>query len=544
MDKITDVRCPGCGAPAYFDIVEQTYLCRYCGGRVGIGEVLREKQGFRALRTEKLKSSVKSFKLLSACCEGCGAAVVFEENEALSECAFCGRSVVRTAYLDTDGLPESVIPFSVTIEEAAEALQAWCRDNKGKREAKKLQKLISKLKGYYLPYELVRGPVHMQVSRMKGSAVYDCEGYLSDEFVNRSAQLDNLLLDGMEPFDTEQMTDFDFAYVAGHRVKISDISDSALERRVSDEAAAAYTPAVRKILETNAVSISADAGDAMRYPVLLPVYYICEGSLMATVNGQTGKVSVRAEKESHYHFAPWWLKAFAATLILAGAAFGACYLFGMDITGALLLTGMLGFFFFVVTLCVYSDTAKNKFSVESGRRIYTSGEQTFRHERGGPVQSESILKRKAAKPVFFCKINGIRQPAELRFTTPIRVLSMLLLSAAALFLPVIFALIINGFDFSRINLGGSAVWFCIFVPVVPIFLLKFGIVQLHYHPWIYYRTETGRRKRYRGDKKGFKINSDTIKTILIAVFVPPVSLAVWFAIICFCVMVYLTAGFG
>ena len=56
---------------------------------------------------------------------------------------------------------------------------------------------------------------------------------------------------------------------------------------------------------------------------------------------------------------------------------------------------------------------------------------------------------------------------------------MILLSIVALFLPVIIALFLTGFDFQKINLGGSAVWFCIAVPVVPIYLLKFGIVELH-----------------------------------------------------------------
>ena len=56
---------------------------------------------------------------------------------------------------------------------------------------------------------------------------------------------------------------------------------------------------------------------------------------------------------------------------------------------------------------------------------------------------------------------------------------MILLSIVALFLPVIVALFLTGFDFQKINLGGSAVWFCIAVPVVPIYLLKFGIVELH-----------------------------------------------------------------
>ena len=108
---------------------------------------------------------------------------------------------MRTEYLDTKGLPESVIPFALTEDEARRRLAEWCDKNKGRPEAKKLRDLLPQLKGFYLPYELVRGPVHTKVARMDGGSTYRCEGFMNDEFINRSRQLDNLLLDGMEPFD-------------------------------------------------------------------------------------------------------------------------------------------------------------------------------------------------------------------------------------------------------------------------------------------------------------------------------------------------------
>ena len=118
---------------------------------------------------------------------------------------------------------------------------------------------------------------------------------------------------------------------------------------------------------------------------------------------------------------------------------------------------------------------------------------------------------------------------------------MILLSLTAMFLPVIIALILTGFDFGKINLAGSAVWFCLAVPVVPIYLLKFGIVELHDRPWIYIVSKDGKKKRYRQ-----KPNPKDIKYMLLgflkALFIPPISLAVWFGIISFFVMVYLTAG--
>ncbi len=540
-NRITDIHCPQCGASAAFDIVKQKYVCSYCGGTVGITEAQREKQGFRDLQREKLRASVKKYRLFCTSCSGCGAEVVFEENEALSNCAFCGRSLVRTQYLNSNNMPESVVPFGITEQEARERLKDWCGKNRGKQEAKMLLPLIPELKGFYLPYEMVRGPVHMRVSRMDAESVYRCEGFMEDTFVNCSRQLDNLLLDGMEPFDLKALKEFEFGYAAGHHVKIPDVGGKDLEQRICREVEDCYTPAVRKSLETKAVRIVASVESAVTMPVLLPVYYVCKGDLMAAVNGQTGKVSVRALKDSHYYFLPWWFKAIFVTLLLCGTCFGAFSLFGMNLGGSLFITAPLGFFFFVVVLCVYSDTTRNNFSVVSGRKIFTSGKETFRRDNGKLVLRKEILEKKTVPPVFFSKIDGKDRPVVMRFTTPYRVVRMLLLSVIALFLPVIAALILNGFDLHALNLGGSAVWFCIAVPVVPIYVLKFGIVELHDRPWIYTISKDGKKRRYH-KKLEWKDVRSMIAGILKALFLPPVSLAVWFGIFSFIAMVYLTAG--
>ena len=541
VNPITDIHCLQCGAPAKFDIVKQLYVCGHCGGKVGIGEAQEEKLGFRNRQRDRLRESVKKYRLFRTSCSGCGAEVVFEENEALSSCAFCGRNLVRTEYLDPKDMPESVIPFGITEKEAAEKLRDWCRMNRNKPEARKLLPLIPELKGFYLPYMLVRGPVHLTVSRMDSDRSYKCEGFMENAFVNCSEQLDNLLLDGMEPFNEKELREFDLAYVAGQRVKIPDIGPANLKWRIREEVAECYTPAVRKTLETKAVEISPSIDSVVELPVLLPVYYICRDDLMAAVNGQTGKVSVRALKESHYYFLPWWSKAIFTTLLLSGVSYGALCLFGMNAESRLLITGILGFFFAVVLLCLYSDTRKNSFSVESGRKIFTSGKETFHRERGKLVRSEEILERKTVPPVFFLPVDGKEQPVDLKFTSPVRVLRMILLTVTALFLPVILALILTGFNFSKINLGGSAVWFCIAVPVVPIYLWKFGIVELHDRPWIYTVSEDGKKRRYRKRWRP-RITRTTVHSVLRALFVPPLSLAVWFGILGFITIVYLTAG--
>ncbi len=540
-ERITDIHCPNCGSPARFDIVHQDYGCPHCGSRVGIDEAQKQTQGFRRMRIGHLQQTRDSFRLFQASCGGCGAEVVFDENEAVSTCAFCGRALVRSEYLKAEELPENVIPFAVTLPEARQQLRQWCQQNRSKKEARELRKLVDDLKGFYLPYQLIRGPVHMKVSRMDGFRAYRCEGFINDEFVNCSSQLDNLLLDGMEPFDFKDLKGFDFGYVAGQQVRIPDIGQQTMEERARKEAGEIYSPAIRKTLESRAVEVAADVSDAMRLPVLLPVYDICHDQLIGAVNGQSGKVAVRSLKKKKYYFLPWWLKAIIATVAFSLISFLVFRAFGMNSGESLYITGILALFFIIVILCLYSDTVHNRFIVESEYDVHTSGQKTFKREYGKLVLSDRVLERKIIPPVYFENLDGENKPVILRFTTPLRIARMVLLCFVALFLPVICALLINGFDFEKLSLGGSAAWFCIAVPVVPVYLLKFGIVELHEKPWIYVIDEKGRKKRHR-QKLKINIKRETVTMVLRALFVPPVSLAVWFGIISFIVMVYLTAG--
>ena len=537
--RITDIHCLKCGAPAAFDIVSQKYVCSYCGSSVGIQEAVQVKQVFRKIQRDKNRNTITEYSLFHAECTGSGADIVFEENEALADCPFCSRALVRKEYLNAENMPECIIPFAVTPEEAEQLLLDWC-GNSRKPEARQLKNLSGRMTGIYLPYELIEGPVSLTAERMDGSREYRCEGYIREEFVNRSRQLDNILLDGMEPFDTSAMKEFDFAYAAGQRIKTADLPEDALEKRIREEVSLSYTPAVRKVLQTKAVQTDAFVSGVIRLPVLLPVYYIADGELMAAVNGQTGKVSVRALKKTKYYFLPWWLKAAGATMILSLLLFGALCLFGMNAQESMAVSGMTGFFFLIVTMCLYSDTQHNDFAVESGREIYTSGEKTFVRERGRLVLRDKILERKAGEPVFFETLDGKNVPVELRFATVPRILYMLLTAAAVIFLPVIIALFLNGFDFRRLTLGGSAVWFCITVPVVPIVFLKYGAAELYSNPWIYEIRDDGTRKRYR-KKPDISFMKTILPDLLENLYTPPQCFGIWACIGVFCFMCWLTA---
>ena len=273
------------------------------------------------------------------------------------------------------------------------------------------------------------------------------------------------------------------------------MDDRTLLSRINTEVSADYAPTVRKTLETKAVDVYAYSDNALRMPVLMPVYYISSGETMAAVNGQTGKVSVRAERVSHYYFVPWWLKAILSTLIICGVSYAAFRLFGMTPGESVYITGLLAIVWAIITLCTYSDTVHNSFRVESERKIFTSRGGSFRRTDSGLVQDKNEMRKQVVRPVFYEKIDGVMKPVLLKFTSPLRIAHTAGLSLFVLFLPVIIALFLNGFDFQRLELGGSAVWFCIFVPVIPVYILKFARIELYERPWIYLLSPDGSRKK-------------------------------------------------
>lgn len=524
IGKLYDIHCPSCGAPAYYDIRTRMYNCSYCGNRVGIDRAKSEHKGFREISKKKMRESIKKFTLQKASCTGCGAQVVFETGEAVANCAFCGRSLVRKAFVNPDIIPELIVPFAITPTEAQDILADWCNKNKWKKEARAIREKIQDLKGFYLPYELVRGPVSCSVFRIEGGSVYDCGGFIDEVFVNCSKKLDNQLLDAMEPYDLDELQEFDFSYIAGHQVKTGDIFEDELIRRIDIEVGEDYKPVIQKTLETKAVGVNVSCKNVLRMPVLLPVYYLAFDGYMAAVNGQTGRVSVRACKESKYLILPWWIKAILATIAgTAGVALG-MFLFGAERDLILGASGCLALVLVFVFFAAYSQQREETYGLETYRKVF---------------HSKTELKKPVTKPVFFMNIAGKIQEVEIRFTTVLRVIRALAITLAVVFLPVILALIINGFNFSILNLGGSAVWFCIAVPLAPVFLIKYGRMDIYDNPWIYMIGENGQKKRYKPkrDKADMREMIDFIKEW----FKPPLLWLTLFILLLFGTMVYLTA---
>ena len=122
-----------------------------------------------------------------------------------------------------------------------------------------------------------------------------------------------------------------------------------------------------------------------------------------------------------------------------------------------------------------------------------------------------------APPAFYMPIQGKDRAVDRRFTTPLRLLLMVLIPLFVVFLPLILGFLFNGLSFRGLTVGGAAVWLCITVPLAPVFMLKFGRLELYEHPVIHYRADDGRRKRFRPARSRQKA-WDTVKAFVFSPF--------------------------
>ena len=296
------IYCRNCGAPAGFDILHQTYRCPSCGEITGIQEAKKSVYEWRELQKKNTEARFDGQNLEEHDCPSCGARLVFKPGEASETCDFCGSRLISRELTDPGQLPELIIPFFITPEEARKRLLDWGHTHENTPEGRSVVSNMNRFHGCYLPYQIVRGPVRGTVTREGNSRKYQCAGYLKGTTVHTSSQLDNLVLNEMEPFDWSAARPFEYGYIAGQNVKLSDISDAQTDDRIREEPAGDFLPEVERVMQSSGVKVETETGDMYAVSALLPVYFIKSGKLTAVMNGQTGRIAVSKDRKKETRF--------------------------------------------------------------------------------------------------------------------------------------------------------------------------------------------------------------------------------------------------
>ena len=141
------------------------------------------------------------------------------------------------------------------------------------------------------------------------------------------------------------------------------------------------------------------------------------------------------------------------------------------------------------------------------------------------------------EPMFFEDIDGERTRVRIRFTSVGRTIKMIALGLVVMFLPVIVAFVLSGFDYQNLDVGGSAVWLCIFVIVVPAYFIKMGRIDIYENPYVYRIDDNGRSHKVRT-----KSRTVTVMDVVKALFSPGFIVAGLALVLFFVMSVYLVMG--
>ena len=302
MSAIT-YKCPNCDGGLIFDPESGKYACEYCLSIFTQDELTADTQSAEAALIYR--------------CPSCGAEIITDETTAATYCFYCHNPIVLEGKLSGEYLPDGIIPFKITKDEAVEKFHEWIQKKKFVARGFYSRKNIEKMSGVYFPYWLYDCVTN---STMNGTArdvrvwragdleytetkIYaiDRGGEISYKNLPKTAlqKAQNAMLKGIFPYEFGALEKFHMGYLSGFQAEKRDIDKSTLSRDIHDEIQKYAEKCMRNTVSGH-TSFSVEtqnhtiAKEEFKY-TLLPVWvmtYRQSGNQVYyfAMNGQTGEI--------------------------------------------------------------------------------------------------------------------------------------------------------------------------------------------------------------------------------------------------------------
>lgn len=248
-----ETKCSDCGAILKFEPGTKHLKCIYCGAENEItttNEPIEELDFLEHINSEL--DSDETTQLLTVKCSSCGASTTFKPNLSSDSCAFCGMPIVVSEQSTTTVIkPKSLLPFKITQKEAFEQFIKWVKKRWFAPSAfKKYVTQPDRLKGMYIPYWTYDSDTTTQYSGFRGIHYYRTETYVEngetktrqvketnwipvsgtvfhffdDVLVVATPSLPRTQVDKLEPWDLENLTNFDDRFLSGFQTETYQIN--------------------------------------------------------------------------------------------------------------------------------------------------------------------------------------------------------------------------------------------------------------------------------------------------------------------------------
>lgn len=269
MSETITYKCPNCDAGLIWDADNGRFKCEYCISSFS-REELESTDGAKKANlamesgeaeqafdsTEEIDSdaSIRSEEycahMVEYNCPSCGAEILCDENTAAHICCYCHNPVVLTGRLVGDLAPSKIIPFKYSKDEAKSRFLEFVKKKKFVPKELKDPEHIEKITGIYYPFYLTDADTDSQINakgtkvrrwysgdyRYTETSYYDIlrRGNIHFEDIATSAfsLADKEMLEGILPYPSEALLDFDMSYLSGFMAKKRNLEKSNLVNEV------------------------------------------------------------------------------------------------------------------------------------------------------------------------------------------------------------------------------------------------------------------------------------------------------------------------
>ena len=309
--------CKNCSHALIYDPGIRKMLCTSCGSTFEAEEVESESKKFREEEKVKSRSEVygkdknevveEYLENYIYTCSECGGEIVIHGSEASTNCVFCGNPNVVFSRISKDKMPDYIIPFSVTKDQALKAIKKHIESSLFiPNEIKNFTP--EDVRGIYIPYWIVEaryeGECIIESKKSNGKSTSTVHtrkrGKLNlNKFpVDGCAILSNESSARLEPFNPSGMKPFDEDYLLGFYSNASDITYDEMWKVTTERANEIFEDAALRDVRGSRPKIISKSHSMhilnnYKY-AMFPVWFVTfsyEGKHHTIlVNGQTNKV--------------------------------------------------------------------------------------------------------------------------------------------------------------------------------------------------------------------------------------------------------------
>lgn len=309
-------RCPACKASISFNPKLDKWKCEYCGSEFTLEEMKKHTDNASTEeKNKKTSKEVDNTKYVSYHCESCGAEIIADEATAATFCVYCGNTAILQSKLSGKFAPDLMIPFKTEKEDAIKAFKNLSKGRPLMPRDFNNTTNIEKIRGVYIPFWLydinISGDIIMDAQTVESWTSGDTHYTKTNFFkltrggtmdfssipIDGSSHFDNAIMNTLEPFNYEDLIDYNHAYLSGFYAEKYDEEGEPLLKEVSDRA----LNSARTILKDDAKLYASKiitkdnlvSKETKRTYALLPVWMVNvkyqDKMHIFAMNGQTGE---------------------------------------------------------------------------------------------------------------------------------------------------------------------------------------------------------------------------------------------------------------